>query len=161
SAISETHGLDSAAPAADSTAVRAPTRLQVTGLEVRAGRSGPEVVRDVSFSVPAGEVLGLVGESGSGKTTVALSLLGHARRGLRSAAGQVVLDGTALLAQGPRGLRAARGARVSYVPQDPSAALNPALRVGTQIQEVLRAHPASAPGGIGARVTELMQEVHL
>jgi peptide/nickel transport system ATP-binding protein len=161
SAISETHGLDSAAPATDSTTVRAPARLQVTGLEVRAGRSGPEVVRDVSFSVPAGEVLGLVGESGSGKTTMALALLGHARRGLRITAGQVLLDGTDLLAQGPRGLRAVRGARVSYVPQDPSSALNPALRVGTQIQEVLRAHGAGTAGGIEARVAEVMQEVHL
>jgi peptide/nickel transport system ATP-binding protein len=119
----------------------------------------------VSFSVPAGEVLGLVGESGSGKTTVALALLGHARRGLHIAAGQVLLDGTDLLAQNARGLRAVRGARVSYVPQDPSAALNPALRVGTQIREVLRAHDArtadGAGGGTGDRVAEVMREVNL
>ena len=67
-------------------------RLEVTGLEVRMGRSGPDVVRDISFAVPAGEVLGLVGESGSGKTTVALALLGHTRSGLRITAGRVVLD---------------------------------------------------------------------
>jgi peptide/nickel transport system ATP-binding protein len=150
----------SAAPPAGTTAAQREVRLKVTGLEVRLGRSGPDVVRDVSFAVPAGEVLGLVGESGSGKTTVALALLGHTRRGLRITAGQVLLDGTDLLALSPRDLRAARGARVSYVPQDPSSALNPALRVGTQIREVLRVH-AGAIGNAGDRVAEVMREVHL
>jgi peptide/nickel transport system ATP-binding protein len=135
-------------------------RLEVTGLEVRLGRSGPDVVGDVSFAVPAGEVLGLVGESGSGKTTVALALLGHARRGLHITAGQVLLDGTDLLALSPGELRAARGARVSYVPQNPSSALNPALRVGTQIREVLQAH-GEAIGRAGERVAEVMRGVHL
>jgi peptide/nickel transport system ATP-binding protein len=138
-------------------------RLKVTGLEVRMGRTGPDVVRDVSFAVPAGEVLGLVGESGSGKTTVALALLGHTRRGLNITAGQILLDGTDLLALSPRDLRAARGARVSYVPQDPSSALNPALRVGAQIREVLRVHAEAAgdAGDAGDRVAEVMREVYL
>src|SRR5262249_4369348 len=133
------------------------------GLEVRLGRSGPDVVRDVSFAVPAGEVFGLVGESGSGKTTVALALLGHARRGLRVTAGKVLLDGTDLLALSSRDLRAARGARVSYVPQDPSSALNPALRVETQVREVLRVHAGAAGdiGDIGDRVAGVMREVGL
>ncbi len=138
------------------------------GLEVRldsAGRPGADVVRDVSFAVPAGEVLGLVGESGSGKTTVALALLGHARRGLRITGGQVLLDGTDLLTFSRRDLRAARGARVSYVPQDPSSALNPALRVGTQIREVLRVHAAepsvAEAGDPGDRVAEVMREAYL
>ncbi|HET9966773.1 MAG TPA: ABC transporter ATP-binding protein [Streptosporangiaceae bacterium] len=151
---------DGAAPAG--------VRLKVTGLEVRLGRSGPDVVRDVSFAVPAGEVLGLVGESGSGKTTVALALLGHTRRGLRITAGQVMLDGTDLLALSPRDLRAARGARVSYVPQDPSSALNPTLRVGTQVREVLRIHGGAGPKGpagqissAGDRTAEVLREVSL
>jgi peptide/nickel transport system ATP-binding protein len=141
-------------------AVIGPQRLQVTGLEVRLGRSGPDVVRDVSFAVPAGEVLGLVGESGSGKTTVALALLGHARRGLRITAGQVRLDGIDLLALSPRELREARGARVSYVPQDPSSALNPTLRVGTQVREVLKVHPGSVDDPAD-RVAEVMRDVYL
>ena len=66
---------------------RAEVRLDVRGLEVRLGRTGPDVVSDVSFTVEAGQVLGLVGESGSGKTTVVLALLGHARRGLRISSG--------------------------------------------------------------------------
>jgi peptide/nickel transport system ATP-binding protein len=150
----------SAAPWVEPTAAQREVRLEVTGLEVRLGRTGPDVVRDVSFAVPAGEVFGLVGESGSGKTTVALALLGHARRGLRITAGQVLLDGIDLLKLSPRDLRTARGARVSYVPQDPSAALNPALRVGTQIREVLRVHPG-AVANADDRVAEVMREVHL
>jgi peptide/nickel transport system ATP-binding protein len=149
----------SVTPRAETTAQRE-VRLRVTGLEVRLGRSGSDVVRDVSFAVPAGEVLGLVGESGSGKTTVALALLGHARRGLRITAGQVRLDGVDLLALSPRDLRAARGARVSYVAQDPSSALNPTLRVGTQIREVLRAH-TEAVGNTDDRVTEVIREAYL
>ena len=118
-------------------------RLDVSNLEVRLGRAGADVVGEVSFAVRAGEVLGLVGESGSGKTTVGLALLGHARRGLRISAGQVRLDGVDLLRLPPAELRALRGARVAYVPQDPSAALNPALRVGTQLREALRVHPGA------------------
>jgi peptide/nickel transport system ATP-binding protein len=136
------------------------SRLEVTGLEVRLGRFGPDIVRDVSFAVSAGEVLGLVGESGSGKTTVALALLGHTRRGVRITAGRVLLDGTDLLSLSPRDLRAARGARVSYVPQDPSSALNPTLRVGTQIREVLEVH-AGTVGNPADRVAQVMREVSL
>jgi peptide/nickel transport system ATP-binding protein len=150
----------SGAARAEPTATRPEIRLSVTGLEVRLGRSGPDVVRDVSFAVRAGEVLGLVGESGSGKTTVALALLGHTRRGLLITGGEVRLNGTDLLTLSPRDLRAARGARVSYVPQDPAAALNPALRVGTQIREVLRVH-GEAAGHVADRVAEGMREVYL
>ena len=135
-------------------------RLQVNDLEIRLGASGADVVREVSFAVPAGEVLGLVGESGSGKTTVALALLGHARRGLRITSGQVLLDGVDLLRLSPGDLRAARGAKVSYVPQDPSAALNPTLKVGTQLREALRVH-AGAVDDPAARVAEVMQEARL
>src|SRR5215472_6879949 len=129
-------------------------RLDVCDLAIRIGPSGPDIVSEISFAVAAGEVLGLVGESGSGKTTVALALLGHARRGLHIAAGEVRLDGVNLLALPTGDLRAVRGARVAYVPQDPSAALNPALRVGAQVAEALRVHPGVVedPAGRAIRV---------
>ena len=135
-------------------------RLDVSNLEVRLGRTGADVVGDVSFAVRAGQVLGLVGESGSGKTTVVLALLGHSRRGLRISAGQVHVDGVDLLRLPPAELRAFRGARVAYVPQDPSAALNPTLRVGTQLKEAMRVHRGAVddPGG---RILEVLREVHL
>ncbi len=135
-------------------------RLEVTDLEIRLGESGPDVVNEVSFSVRAGEVLGLVGESGSGKTTVALALLGHARRGLKICGGQVRLDGVDLLALGHAELRMARGAKVSYVAQDPSSALNPALKVGTQLREALRVHAGSTDDA-DERISEVMREAYL
>src|SRR5712671_1327390 len=135
-------------------------RLDVRGLEVRLGRTGPDVVSEVSFAVEAGQVLGLVGESGSGKTTVVLALLGHSRRGLRISAGQVHVDGVDLLRLPPAELRAFRGARVAYVPQDPSAALNPTLRVGTQLREAMRVHPGVVDDPEG-RLLEVLREVHL
>jgi peptide/nickel transport system ATP-binding protein len=123
-------------------------RLRVEGLTVittgRRGRSGPEVVSDVSFRVLPGEVLGLVGESGSGKTTVALAVLGHVRRGLAFGGGRVIIDDTDMLGLPGQELQRMRGLVVAYVPQDPASALNPALKVGTQLREVLAAHSSDA-----------------
>ncbi len=137
-----------------------PARLDVRELEIRSGRDGPPVVSGISFAVRPGGVLGLVGESGSGKTTVALALLGHTRRGLSVTGGQIRLDGTDLLRLRPARLRALRGAAVSYVPQDPAAALNPALRVGYQLTEVLRVHPGSTADP-AARIREVLREASL
>src|ERR1700759_4389867 len=82
------------------------------------------------------------------------------RRGLRIRAGRVHVEGVDLRRLPPAELRAFRGARVAYVPQDPSAALNPTLRVGTQLKEAMRVHPGAVddPGG---RVLEVLREVHL
>ncbi len=139
-----------------------PFRLEVRDLEIRSGPHGPPVVSGISFAVRPGDVLGLVGESGSGKTTVALALLGHTRRGLSVSTGEVRLDGMDLLRLRPAGLRQVRGARVSYVPQDPSAALNPALRIGYQLQEALRVHGRTGQdGNPQSRILEVLGEVRL
>ena len=108
----------------------APNRLQVRGLQVCLAGTRTDVVSEVDFEVAPGEVLGLVGESGSGKTTVALALLGYARRGLHITGGQVLLDGQEILGIAERELPALRGGQVAYVPQEPAAALNPVRRVG-------------------------------
>jgi peptide/nickel transport system ATP-binding protein len=149
-----------ASAGAGAAAGASPVRLEVRDLEIRAGQVGPVVVSEVSFEVRAGEVLGLVGESGSGKTTVALALLGHTRRGLTVTGGQVRLDGANLLALPPGELRAVRGAKVGYVPQDPAAALNPALRIGTQLRETLRVHPGIVADP-EARIAEVMRDASL
>ncbi len=117
------------------------TVVRVDGLSLGL-RTGERVVEDVSFAVGAGEILGLVGESGSGKTTTALALLGYTRQGIVIRSGSVEVGGEAILGRNERSLRNLRGRIVSYVPQDPGGALNPSLRIGDAIMDVLRAHRA-------------------
>jgi peptide/nickel transport system ATP-binding protein len=135
-------------------------RLEVTNLDVGLGKHGPLIVSGVSFQIRAGEILGLVGESGSGKTTVALALSAYTRRGLSIRDGEVRVDGTNLLTLRPSELRAKRGATVAYVPQDPAAALNPALKIGTQLREALTVHHGATEDS-DARVLEVLGEVRL
>ncbi|MQA05447.1 MAG: dipeptide ABC transporter ATP-binding protein [Streptosporangiales bacterium] len=135
----------------------ATTGVQVRGLRVETTQ-GTAIVEELDLDIAPGKILGLVGESGSGKTTVGLAMLGHARRGMKIAAGSIVLDGTDLLALSLRELRDVRGVRVSYVPQDPGAALNPAMRIGKQISEALAVHGWD---GVDERVREVLEEVDL
>ncbi len=136
--------------------------LEVESLRVELTYSSADIVDEISFNIVAGEVLGLVGESGSGKSTIGLALLGHQRRGARVARGEVRLEGDNILTWSPGRLRKLRGGVVSYVPQDPSASLNPALRIGKQLEETLEAH---AYGGSSKarhdRIDEMMSEVLL
>jgi peptide/nickel transport system ATP-binding protein len=140
-------------------------RVDVQGLQVRLAGTRTNVVDDVSFQVRDGELLGLVGESGSGKTTIALTLLGHTRRGLEITAGRVMMNGIDMATASARELQRLRAAEVAYVPQDPASALNPALRVRTQLVEVLQFHrDVVAAKGLGepaARVGEMLEEAGL
>ena len=135
-------------------------RLAVENLRIvmapRRGRPETDVVDQVSFTVQPGHVLGLVGESGSGKTTVALALLGLVKRGLAIGGGQVLIDGQDILALSEHELQKLRGKTVAYVPQDPGSALNPVLKVGTQLHEVFAIH-----GGDAERLTQVMAEAGL
>jgi peptide/nickel transport system ATP-binding protein len=142
--------------------VTAVPAVEVDRLRVEIEGEGVDIVDEVSFHVDAGDVLGLVGESGSGKTTVGLAVLGHTRRGARVTRGEVRIEGRNILALGRLERQRLRGKLVSYVPQDPSSALNPALRIGMQLEETLSAH------GFGAsdeerrtRVVETLGEVLL
>ncbi len=134
----------------------------VEGLRIALRATGDDIVDEISFSIAPGEVLGLVGESGSGKTTVGLALLGHTRRGAEITAGSIRIGDADVLKLGVTERRRLRGRVVSYVPQDPAAALNPALRVGTQMLEVLEEHGFGSSGQERrARVAEMMREVAL
>jgi peptide/nickel transport system ATP-binding protein len=136
--------------------------LRVTGLRVVVESTGDDVVDEITFAVGAGEVLGLVGESGSGKTTAALALLGYARRGLRIDGGTVEVDGRDVLTLDEDALAQARGRTIAYVPQDPASALNPALRVGTQLTEALApTRRGRRDPSVAERIAQLLTEVRL
>ena len=135
-------------------------RLAVENLRIlmtpRRGRPEADVIDEISFTVQPGHVLGLVGESGSGKTTVALALLGLFKRGLKLGGGKVLVDGQDILALPEHDLQKLRGRTIAYVPQDPGSALNPVLKVGTQLREVFTIH-----GGDPDRLTDVLAEAGL
>jgi peptide/nickel transport system ATP-binding protein len=136
--------------------------LTVEDLRIVLDPSGIDIDDDVSLEIRRGEVLGLVGESASGKTTVATSLLAHQRRGAKIAGGSIDVEGTEILKASPTELRHIRGGLISYVPQDASASLNPALRIRTQLMEILEAHSfGHSRADREARLSEMMEEVLL
>jgi peptide/nickel transport system ATP-binding protein len=136
--------------------------LTVKDLEIALDPSGVEIDHEVNFELVEGEVLGLVGESASGKTTAATSLLNFQRRGAAITGGSITIDDRDLLTLGSSQLRQLRGGVISYVPQDPGSALNPALRIGLQLREILEVHGfGSSNAEREARIAEMMAEVVL
>jgi peptide/nickel transport system ATP-binding protein len=104
-------------------------------------RTGVAVAANhVSFSIAAGETLGLVGESGSGKSVTCRSILRLVPRPGEILGGSILFDGNDVLALSPQELRAMRGAEISMIFQDPMSSLNPVYTVGDQITEPLRMH---------------------
>jgi peptide/nickel transport system ATP-binding protein len=139
--------------------------LDVRGLRtVFDGGDGPmPAVDGVSFSVGRGESVGLVGESGCGKTVTALSLMGLVPDppGRVLPGGSVRLDGTELLGLSRRDWRRVRGRRVGMVFQEPMSSLNPVIRVGDLVAEVVRAHGHQGRAAAHRRAVELLTEVGL
>ena len=133
---------DSSVLRAASTA-SAPSLLYVEDLTV--GYRDPNgehilAVDGVTLELAAGEAVGLLGESGCGKTTLGLTLLGLLPLAARTMRGSAIFRGEDLLTLGEREFQKLRGAAISMVHQEPGSALNPVVRVGQQIAEVIRAH---------------------
>jgi peptide/nickel transport system ATP-binding protein len=99
-----------------------------------------DVVDEISIELRPGEVVGLVGESGSGKTTAGTALLAYSRPGAFIERGTLLFEGQDVLSLPWEQVRPIRGMKIAYVPQDPGAALNPAIRIGRQIVELLELH---------------------
>lgn len=116
--------------------------LKIQNLTVAYLRGGRwlEALRDVSLSVQVGETLGLVGESGSGKTTLAMAIMRNLDRGGAIKAGKIELAGVDLVPLDDARMRRVWGKQVALVPQNPQSALNPAMRIGEQLSEMLRYH---------------------
>ena len=121
----------------------------------------PGVLRDVQLELHRGEILGLVGQSGCGKSTLSLAILKllHLKRG--RAEGSIVLNGRDLMPLKEREMRGLRGREIGLVLQSPIAALNPALRIGTQLEEAWRVHRRTSRRECTEALMETFEKVSL
>jgi len=159
----ERRGITTVVRAPETPRAAPPTPLLAVGgltVEFDTDRGPVRVVDDVSFTIEAGEVLGLVGESGSGKTVTSLSIM----RLLASPPGRIVggsvwFDGRDLLELSFDDMRQVRGAGISMVFQDPLTSLNPAYTVGNQLEEAVRLHEGVGRDAARHRALEMLDLV--
>lgn len=119
-----------------------------------------DAVRDVSLSIYPGQTYGLVGESGSGKSTLALAVMHYLPGEAVIRKGRILFDGRDLLTLNETAMRGIWGRQIAFVPQDPHASLNPSLRIGEQLREVLVAGDIG-PREARRRALDLLADVRL
>jgi peptide/nickel transport system ATP-binding protein len=135
--------------------------LEVRDLTVRYSRDADHAaVREVSFNLKRGEALGIVGESGSGKSSIAGAILGFLGQPAR-VTGQILFEGRDLMRLSRSERRAVLGRKIGSVFQDPFTALNPALRVGSQIAEPIMRHLGANAGEAAYRAVSLLRDMGL
>lgn len=115
------------------------------------------IINNIQFSIPRGEVLALIGESGSGKTTIALALMGFARKGCHIAEGSVFLGDTDLMSLSQSDLRSLRGRRISYVAQSAASSFNPSMKIMNQILESTQIHRSMSRKEAEAKAVDLFR----
>src|SRR6266540_977499 len=139
------------------------TVLEVSDLSVAIkGGDRTHAVQGINLTVGADEIVCVVGESGSGKSVTAQAVMGLLPKGaMRVESGSIRLQGDQLLTKSDAELRAIRGDRMAMIFQEPMTALNPVMRVGEQIEEVLKIHTALDARERRKRVLDTMASVHL
>ncbi len=120
-----------------------------------------EVLHGINLHMDAGERLGLVGESGSGKSVTALAVAGLLRRSNSTLSGQILFEGRDLLRCPRDEMRKIQGKEIGMIFQEPMTSLNPLMKVGRQIEEVLRIHTNKGPAEMKALALEVMEKVGL
>ena len=120
-----------------------------------------EAVRDFDLTIYPGQSVAIVGESGSGKSTAAMSILGLLPGTGKVTNGTITFDGKDLTNLDEKGWQEIRGSEIGLVPQDPMSNLNPVWRIGTQVEESLRANNVVPGSERHKRVVELLEEAGL
>jgi len=127
----------------------------------RHGKKWQEAVRDFSLRIESSQTYGLVGESGSGKSTVALAIMRYLSQNGRVDAGEILFEGQDLLEMPTAEMRQVWGDQIAMVPQDPLSSLNPSLRIGEQIAEILRQQLGLSRREADSRSITLLQMVRV
>ncbi len=135
--------------------------LEIRDLHVKFHNSDREAVGGVSYTIEDGEIQGLVGESGSGKTVTAMSIAGLLPRKQCSYSGQILLDGMDLLHADRNELRKIHGRHIGVVFQEPMSSMNPLVKVGHQVEEVLLLHTNMTAEERRRRAIETLDQVEL
>ena len=137
--------------------------LQITNLCVAlpAGADRPHAIENISLSIEAGQTLCVVGESGSGKSVMATAVMGLLAKELKVAGGKIELNGENLLQASPQKLRSLRGRSMGMVFQEPMTALNPVMRCGDQIDELLKTHTRWSAAHRQQEVLKILERVKL
>ena len=120
-----------------------------------------EAVKNVSFTVEEGEIVGVVGESGSGKSMSALALMGLLKKNAQIPNGEILFRGENLLTMKPEDRRKLQGSEMAMVFQEPMTSLNPVMKIGKQVGESLRLHTDLKDEEIHKRVITALEEVGL
>jgi ABC-type dipeptide/oligopeptide/nickel transport system ATPase component len=147
--------------AQDAAAPAAPPVLAVRDVRIGDRTTGREIVHGAGFELAPGAAVGIVGESGSGKTLTCRAALGILPPGIEVTGGSIEIDGTDITTLTPAQWTALRGATISAVFQDPASYLNPSIRVGAQIAEVIRVKKGVRRGEARRRALGLLAAVHL
>ena len=119
--------------------------LSIKNLSVETAYDSRTLVNNISLEIEKGEAIGVVGESGSGKTLSALSILGLLPRGVHVSSGSILYNGKDLVTSNAETLRSIRGREISMIYQDPMTALNPVMKLGDQLREVIDSHQSKSP----------------
>ncbi|MBQ7777295.1 MAG: ABC transporter ATP-binding protein [Oscillibacter sp.] len=135
--------------------------LEIRDLHVKFHNSNREAVGGVSYTIEDGEIQGLVGESGSGKTVTAMSIAGLLPRKQCSYSGQILLDGMDLLHADRNELRKIHGRHIGVVFQEPMSSMNPLMKVGHQVEEVLLLHTNMTAEERRRKAIETLDQVEL
>ncbi len=136
-------------------------RVENLGIAYETRKGDIHAVRDVSFEIFRGETLGIVGESGCGKSTVAYGLVNYLGKNGKIVKGDIHFLGQSLVGRTPEELRRLRGNQISMVYQDPMTSLNPVLRIGEQMTEVLTTHQEISEEEARERCVGMLKRVYM